>query len=134
MRLMSRAILRLGILGLALGSALALAACGWAGNVERPAVTVAGGDAELGRSAFATYGCISCHTIPGVDRADAHVGPPLTEWAKRGYIAGRLPNEPDNLIRWLRYPQEVDPGNAMPDLDVTESDARNMATYLYELD
>ena len=28
--------------------------------------------------------------------------------------------------------QEVDPGNAMPDLGVSATDARDMAAYLYE--
>jgi cytochrome c1 len=45
-------------------------------------------------------------------------------------LAGRLPNGPENLERWLRGPQAVKPGSAMPDLGVTERDARDIAAYL----
>jgi cytochrome c1 len=61
------------------------------------------------------------------------VGPPLTDWAQRRYIAGLLPNTPENLVKWLRYPQDVEPGTVMPNMDVTEQDARDMAAYLYTL-
>lgn len=36
--------------------------------------------------------------------------------------------------RWLREPQRVNPDSAMPDLGVSERDARDMAAYLYTLD
>jgi cytochrome c len=61
------------------------------------------------------------------------VGPPLTMFARRAYIAGRLPNVPDNLIRWLQDPQGVEPGTAMPNLGVGPPVARDMAAYLYTL-
>jgi hypothetical protein len=37
------------------------------------------------------------------------------------------------MIRWLRDPQEVNPRSAMPDLGVSERDARDIAAYLYTL-
>lgn len=95
--------------------------------------TVPGGDPDRGRLLFTEYGCGSCHTIPGVPRANAVVAPPLTDWAERRYIAGRLPNNPDNLIEWIMSPQAVDPGNAMPDMGVNATDARDMSAYLYTL-
>jgi cytochrome c1 len=61
------------------------------------------------------------------------VGPPLTAFAERSFIAGRIPNAPDNLIRWILYPQSVDPQTAMPMLNVRPNDARDMAAYLYTL-
>jgi cytochrome c1 len=60
----------------------------------------------------------ACHVIPGVPGARGMVGPPLTMFARRAYIAGQLPNEPDNLLRWLQDPQAVEPGTAMPNLGV----------------
>ena len=54
--------------------------------------------------------------------------------AKRAVIAGVLPNTPENLVRWLRAPQEVSPHNAMPDLGLTERDARDIAAFLRTLD
>jgi cytochrome c2 len=94
---------------------------------------VPGGDAERGRRAFVEYGCNACHTIPGVTGADAQVGPPLTNWAGRGYIAGLFPNTPEYLIRWIQNPQEMIPGSAMPDMGVPETAARDMSAYLYTL-
>ena len=110
----------------------ALAACG-----ERPEQVnmweLALGDADLGREKIEAYGCPACHTIPGIRGADALVGPPLTGWSERGYIAGQVPNEPDNLVAWLMDPPAIDEDTAMPDLGVDEADARDMAAYLYSL-
>jgi len=92
-----------------------------------------GGDPAQGAIALRDYGCHSCHVIPGVRGANALVGPPLTAWAQRHYIAGTLSNTPENLRYWLQYPQSVEPGTAMPDLGVTEQDARDMGAYLYTL-
>ena len=108
------------------------AACADQPGVNATAIT-GGGDPQRGRQAFAKYGCITCHTIPGVPSANALVGPPLTKMGARMYIAGRLPNTPENLIQWIRHPQQVEPGNAMPDMNVTDGDGRDMAAYLYTL-
>lgn len=92
-----------------------------------------GGDPQQGRQAIQDYGCHSCHTIPGIPRANATVGPPLIDWANRHYIAGRLPNTPENLILFVQFPQSVSPGIAMPDMGVTDQDARDIGAYLYTL-
>jgi mono/diheme cytochrome c family protein len=87
-------------------------------------------DPERGRAAIQQYACATCHLIPGVVGANAPVGPPLDGLGARTMLAGRLPNGPENLERWLRGPQAVKPGSAMPDLGVTERDARDIAAYL----
>lgn len=89
------------------------------------------GDPEAGKLKIRNYGCQACHTIPGVTGADAVVGPPLTHWAKRVYIAGEVPNTPDNLQRWIQHPTQIEPKTAMPDMGVTEQDSRDIAAYLY---
>jgi cytochrome c1 len=91
------------------------------------------GDAQRGRDALADYGCGACHTIPGVRGADALVGPPLNHFGERAFVAGRLANTPDNLVRWIMDPTGVDPATAMPDLEVTEEDAQDMVAYLESL-
>jgi cytochrome c len=88
---------------------------------------------ERGARLIQQYGCGSCHTVPGVDRADGLVGPPLTRFGARSYIAGELPNNADNLRRWIQDPQSVEPGTAMPNLGVSETDARDIAAYLFTL-
>jgi mono/diheme cytochrome c family protein len=91
------------------------------------------GDAQRGKAAIRQYACTTCHLVPGIVGPHAPVGPPLERIATREYIAGMLPNTPHNMLRWLRDPQEVNPRTAMPDLGVTERDARDMAAYLYTL-
>lgn len=94
---------------------------------------VAGGHAKEAPRAMRDYGCNSCHTIPGVQGANSLVGPPLTAFARRRFIGGRVPNSPEELVLWIRNPQAVKPGTAMPNLGVSDQDARNMAAYLYTL-
>ena len=89
------------------------------------------GQGERGKTLVFAFGCVACHEISGVSGSPGHVGPPLTNWKRRKYIAGQLPNERRTLVRWIVQPQEVEPGTAMPDLGVTESEARDMAAYLY---
>lgn len=99
----------------------------------RPAWSVVGGDAKRGPALIVAYGCAACHTVPGVSGAHGNVGPPLTRFGDRTYIAGMLRNTPSNLVRWIRDPQGVAPGNAMPNTGVTEAQARDIASYLYTL-
>ena len=94
---------------------------------------VDGGIAEQGPALMKEYGCITCHVIPGVGAANGAVGPPLTNFGDRTFIAGRLRNEPENLVLWIMHPQRVRPGTAMPELGVTDSAARHIAAYLYTL-
>ena len=103
-----------------------------AGDV-RGAAAIVGGDPDRGRNDIRRFGCGSCHTIPGVTGANSLVGPPLTGIAERVYIAGVLPNNGDNMIRWLMDPQKVDSLTAMPKLGVGEAEARDIAAYLYTL-
>ena len=105
-----------------------VAACGSSNRVGP--LIVPGGDPNRGRTLIQHYGCGSCHTIPGVRGAGGLVAAPLTHWAQRGYIAGVLGNTPDNLINWIQHPRQIVPGNDMPDLGVTEQEARSIAAYL----
>ena len=72
--------------------------------------------------------------IPGIDGADGLVGPPLIHWSRRAVIAGLLQNTPSNLVTWLMAPQDVVPDNAMPDLGLSEEQARDIAAYLYTIE
>lgn len=114
-------------------AALALtAACGQ--TSRSPARQVPNGDPGRGAVLIQQYGCGSCHSVPGVRGANGLVGPPLDHFAKRGYIAGELPNNTPNLERWIQDPQGVEPKTDMPDLGVTPEDARDIAAYLYTLE
>jgi len=91
------------------------------------------GDAKRGKLAIEQYACVTCHRIPGVVGEHASVGPPLERMATRQFIAGVIANNPENMEKWLREPQKIHPRTAMPDLGVTERDARDIAAYLYTL-
>ena len=90
-----------------------------------------GGDASRGEAMFIQYGCGSCHAVKGVRTATGMVGPPLDGIAVRAIIGGHLANTPENMQRWIRDPQQVAPGTAMPDLNVGEADARDITAFLY---
>lgn len=116
----------------AITTAVAVAGC--TRSPTAPPATVTGGDRERGLAAIERHGCTSCHSIPGVQRAESSfVGPPLTKYAQRSYVAGILVNNEENLARWIMDPTEVDPRTAMPDLDVDEVEARDIVAYLYSL-
>lgn len=109
-------------------AALVAAGCG----SEAPRVAT-GGDAQRGRALIADYHCGACHVIPGVRGARGAVGPPLTRFGLRSYVAGRVPNTPPNLIRWIQDPSALAPGTAMPAVGAGEQQARDVAAYLYTL-
>jgi len=110
-----------------------ITACALASACTATPSPVAGGDPENGRLLLRQFGCGTCHRIPGVATAEGNVGPPLDAIARRVYLAGLLPNTPDNMMRWIRSPKSIDPRTAMPDLQVTETHARDMTAYLYRL-
>jgi cytochrome c len=98
-----------------------------------PLLSVPEGQAERGCQLLQHHDCGSCHTVPGVRSAIGKVGPPLDHVREHAYIGGVLPNSPQNLISWIMNPKASDPATAMPDLDVNDRDARDIATFLYQL-
>ncbi|MGA7158759.1 MAG: c-type cytochrome [Acidobacteriaceae bacterium] len=92
-----------------------------------------GGSAERGKATIAAYQCGKCHTIPGIRGASGVVGPPLAGVSERTYIGGNFPNTPNNLIHWIMDPQKMKPRTGMPDLGLSETQARDAAAYLSTL-
>ncbi len=108
--------------------ALALAGCG----SDRQVQPVPGADPERGKRVIEDVGCGACHAIPGIRMADGRVGPPLDDFGGRRTVAGKLPNTPQALAHWLRFPQAVVPGNDMPNLRLSRREARDIAAYLLQ--
>jgi cytochrome c1 len=117
--------------------ASSLAMCLWtacqAGKTNDVYAVYTGGNARRGRDVIDHYRCGACHTIPGIPNANGLVGPPLLWFGRRTFIAGELPNKPENLVRWVESPKSVEPGTAMPTLGLSEQEARDVAAYLYTL-
>jgi cytochrome c2 len=116
------------LIAFALLGVLAVAGC-----APAKAQIASAGDARRGKIMITTYACGTCHQVPGVVGAHGMVGPPLDHMARRTVIAGLLPNTPPNMIQWLRAPQSVVPGNAMPDMGIGDQDARDLTAYLATL-
>jgi cytochrome c len=114
--------------------AAAVMLCGCTGGHHTRSASIAmGGDPDDGHQLILRYKCGSCHTIPGVDGANGVFGPPLYWMGRRTEVAGNFPNSPDMLTHWIQSPQEMKPGTAMPDLGLSEQQARDVAAYLYTL-
>lgn len=109
--------------------ALAFLASGCTGSEPSPTT----GNPERGRRLLQQYGCNACHRIPKVPDAIGTLGPPLDDIGTRVYLAGTLTNSPQNMAAWIRTPQAFKPGTAMPNLNVTEQDSRDMVAYLDRL-
>lgn len=126
-----------GARGAALSAAaciVLLSGCNDEKALERAARAAgATGDPQKGAEAITKIGCGSCHLIPGIAGANGLVGPPLDHMGRRVYIAGLLRQTPENLARWVRDPQSIVPGNAMPNMGVSEEQARDIAAYLSTL-
>lgn len=100
-------------------------------RIREHAATEVHGDPRRGEALFIQYGCGSCHSLRDVRTATGMVGPPLNGIALRTILAGHLANNPSNMERWIRDPQHVSPGTAMPGLGVGETDARDITAFLY---
>jgi len=101
--------------------------------MERAYVAQIGGDPHRGAAIIRSVGCAACHTVPGIRGANGLVAPPLDFFSRRAYIAGRVANNPPNLIRWIEDPRQIDPETVMPRLGLSEQQARDVAAYLYTL-
>jgi len=97
------------------------------------AEAMTGGSAEAGKAAIARYNWGACHRIPADGPATDVAGPALNGIATRSFVAGVLPNDPTSLERWIQHPQDVLPGNGMPEQGVRPHEARDIAAYLYTL-
>src|SRR5262245_49127239 len=99
-----RAMRVAALMSLLLVALIAINSCR-GGQTERAYVVATGGNSVAGKQVITQFNCGSCHTIPGVRGARGLVGPPLLFFGRRTFIAGEVPNTPDNLVRWVMSPQ-----------------------------
>ncbi len=109
-----------------------LALCACQGRPDAEPQT--GGNARRGAEEIAEHGCGACHRIPGIRGARGSLAQSLDGFARRTFIAGELPNSPENLVRWIMDPKALRPNTAMPSLGIDSQEARDVAAYLYTLD
>jgi cytochrome c1 len=100
---------------------------------DEPTIDTFGGNPHHGAAVIAQAGCGACHNVPGVPGARGRVGPSLDHIGIQTILVGTLPNTPANMLTWIRTPQSVRPGDVMPNMELTEHDARDVAAYLSTL-
>jgi len=90
------------------------------------------GDAGAGKDVFAKHACVGCHTIRGVSAG--LLGPDLTHFGSRQLFgAGLWETNVDNVTAWVKDPPALKPGSKMPNLHLSDADARAVAAYLVGL-
>jgi cytochrome c oxidase subunit 2 len=105
----------------------------WLAAQSQPAVAP-GSDGATGAAAFLRNGCGACHTIRG-SSAVATIGPDLTHvGSRRSIAAASLPNQPDEIARWIARPDHIKPGALMPPFGMLPpGEVQAIAAYLRSL-
>ncbi|MGP4080378.1 cytochrome c oxidase subunit II [Pseudalkalibacillus sp. R45] len=75
--------------------------------------------------------CLQCHAVG--DKG-GNVGPALTGFADNEKVAGIADHNKENIKKWINDPQEMKPGNNMPDFNFNEEQLDALADYLMELE
>ena len=84
-----------------------------------------------GQNLFLLKGCVGCHSLVAYNAPKGLLGPNLANVGARTYIgAGTLKNTDENLTHWIRFPQDVKHGVLMPNLGVTEDEAKALVAFL----
>ncbi|HUP44395.1 MAG TPA: c-type cytochrome, partial [Thermoanaerobaculia bacterium] len=98
-----------------------------------------GGDAARGREVVENVGCLACHidtetvTEEGKERKALRTDFPIERNFGFNLIGTGTKTNPGWLYNWIRNPQNYDPHAPMPDLRLTEQEARDVTAYLMTL-
>lgn len=130
--IVNQPIARALVLFVAITATMSVSACDRRSAYEEGSY-IAHGNPRHGLALIKGYGCAACHIIPGAPGGRANIGPNLVHFRNRMYIGGVMPNSPENLQKWIEDPKSVDTLTAMPNLGVSPTVARDIASYLYSL-
>lgn len=83
----------------------------WVAQMKQPA-QVATEQQKQGEKLF-QQNCLGCHA--GINQNIK--GPDIMKFGTRNTVAGILPNNEENLVKWLKNPESVKPGATMPKID-----------------
>jgi cytochrome c oxidase subunit II len=104
----------------------------WVSLQRQPAGPPATPDETRGL-ALVEYRCGLCHRVRGT-QAGAVSAPDLTHlMARRTLAAGTLINNPGNLAGWIQNPQNIKPGNLMPNQFLSAQQLSDALAYLETL-
>ncbi len=104
---------------------------GWLAAQQEPAAEKP--EAAAGRAAFLAESCINCHRVRGTPARGSYA-PDLTHLMSRQTLAsGLVPNDPENLRRWILNPQQVKTGCLMPAFGLEAQRREAIVDYLLSL-
>jgi cytochrome c oxidase subunit 2 len=90
------------------------------------------GEAAEGKGVYTRSACVGCHAIKGVSAGV--LGPDLTHFGSRKLFgAGLWPTTSEHVVAWLKDPPALKPGSKMPNLKLTDAEAKALAAYLLSL-
>ncbi len=98
-------------------------------------VDLSQGDAERGAELFQDKGCVACHKT-AEDGPGGKVGPLLAgigDVASRPMLAADIANTPENIWRWVQFPQKIKPGTEMAPLGMDGKEAADLVAFLMTL-
>lgn len=99
-----------------------------------PAGAAPAGAPKTAEQLFQEKGCFACHVIPGVPTAVGKIGPSLQALMSRATIAaGKLPNTPENLRKWIKNPRAVKADTVMAPLPMTDQELDAIVAFLVKL-
>lgn len=103
----------------------------WVKEQQKPAVD----DPKVaaGKEVFLRTACVNCHTVNGT-AAQGRFGPDLTHFASRETLAsGIVPNNVENLRKWIADPDSMKPGSLMPKMNLTSHELDQVTAYMASL-
>lgn len=108
----------------------------WLRNEKKDAVAPESVQEVNGQRIF-MQGCNACHMVKGTS-AMGMVGPDLSHFAGRKTLgAGIFENNDENLAKWIKYPQQMKPGNLMNleqvNMVLSDRDVDSLVAYLNSL-
>jgi cytochrome c oxidase subunit 2 len=87
------------------------------------------GAAAEGKALYTRSACVGCHSIRGVSAGA--LGPDLTHFGSRTLFgAGLWPTTVEHVTAWLKDPPALKPGSKMPNLHLSDAEAKALAVYL----
>ena len=112
----------------------------WLNAQRQPVAKPDTGPAAEGYKIFTGKGgCLACHTVVGIEGAEARVGPNLTHLKSRARFGGYVfDNTAENLRSWVDDPSAMKPmrpedGTGMPDQGLSEEELDQIVAFLETL-
>lgn len=102
----------------------------WVEEQRQPIDVPEGSALAKAEETFVNAACAGCHTVRGTD-AQGTIGPDLTHVASRDTIVSATQsNTRRHMWQWVNHPQQVKPGNVMPNVPLSEQELNLILTYL----